>query len=257
MRARRTITTVAIAAVITGLNACSSTTSSPSTNTSTRGTITVLAASSLTNAFKAFAADFETQHAGANVELSFGSSTDLAGQVEQGAPADVFASADEKNMDRVVKRKLNANAPVHFARNTLTIAVAPGNPKRIRSLADLANNDLTVLLCDSAVPCGRFADAVLAKAKVSLTPKSREASARVTVTKVELGEADAAIVYASDVLASSKVDQVKIPDAVNVVTSLPIVRLTSSTRPALAQAWIDYVLAHEGDLVEKYGFLPL
>jgi molybdate transport system substrate-binding protein len=253
MRATRcTLTTLAIASVI-GIAACSSTTSKPSRSDSLRGTITVLGASSLTNAFK----DFEAAHPGARVQLSFGSSTELASQVEQGVPADVFASADDKNMDRVVNAKHNATQPVHFARNTLTIAVPRGNPQRITSLTDLANNDLNVLLCDAAVPCGRFADEVLARANVTLTPKSREASARVTIAKVELGEADAAIVYASDVLASSKVDQVKIPAAVNVVTSLPIVVLKASQRPALAQAWIDYVIAHQNDLVSKYGFLAL
>lgn len=239
-----------------GLAACSSSGPTAAEANDKRGTITVLAASSLTNPFTVFAKDFAAKHPGARVELSFGSSTDLASQITQGAPADVFASADDKNMDRVVAGTFNANPPVHFARNTLTIAVATGNPRGIATLADLVDDDLAVLLCDAAVPCGRFADEMLTNAGVAITAKSREASARVTIAKVELGEADAAIVYASDVLASSKVDQVTIPDDVNVVTSLPIVRLTSSKRSTLAQAWIDYVLAHEIDLVKEYGFLP-
>ena len=258
MRSVRRRSTMAIVglAVVANLGACTSATSSPPDATTQRGTITVLAASSLTKPFTAFATAFSKEHPGARVELSFGSSTDLASQIAQGSPADVFASADDKNMDRVVAGKFNANPPVHFARNTLTIAVATGNPRGIATLADLADDDLAVLLCDAAVPCGRFADEMLTRAGVAITAKSREASARVTIAKVELGEADAAIVYASDVLGSSKVDRVTIPADVNVVTSLPIARLASSKRSALAQAWIDYVLAHERDLVREYGFLP-
>ena len=186
------------------------------------GTITVLGASSLTKPFTAFAKDFEKGHPGTHVQLSFGSSTDLAGQVLQGAPADVFASADQKNMGRVTKGSLNASTPVDFAANELTIAVAMGNPKRIASVADLRRDGLVVLLCDAAVPCGKFADQVLANANVALMPTSREASARVTITKLELGEADAAIVYASDVASSGQVEMVKIPKNVNVKTTLPI-----------------------------------
>jgi molybdate transport system substrate-binding protein len=160
-------------------------------------------------------------------------------------------------MDKLVAAKANATAPVDFVRNKLEIAVEKGNPKQITSLADLTRAGMIVVLCDPSVPCGKFADEVLANAKVSLTPKSREASVKATLSKVELGEADAAIVYVSDVASSGKVDGVQIPDGVNVVTTLPIVALKDSKDSAVAQAWVDFVVAHANELVDRYGFLSL
>ena len=218
-------------------------------------TLTVLAASSLTKAFTALATEFEAAHPGTNVQLSFGSSTDLERQVEQGAAADVFASADQKNMNKLVKSGGNLGAPVNFARNKLTIAVAKGNPKHIANMQSLTASGLVVVLCDAAVPCGKFADQVLGNAAVKLTPKSREPSVRATLNKVELGEADAAIVYASDVATSRKVDAVAIPDAINVVTDLPIATLKGSKNVAVAQLWVTFVSAHEADLVQRFGFV--
>ena len=218
-------------------------------------TLTVLAASSLTKAFTALATEFEAAHAGTKVLLSFGSSTDLERQVEQGAAADVFASADQKNMDKLVKSGGNLGAPVNFARNKLTIAVAKGNPKHITNLQSLTDSGLVVVLCDAGVPCGKFADQLLANASVKLTPKSRETSVRATLNKVELGEADAAIVYASDVATSRKVDAVAIPDDVNVVTDLPIATLKGSKNIAVAQLWVAFVMARETDLVQHFGFV--
>ena len=221
------------------------------------GGITVLAASSLTKGFTALGTEFESQHPGTKITFSFGSSSDLETQIEQGAPADVFASADQKNMDKLVTAKANAAAPVDFVRNKLEIAVEKGNPKQIASLADLTKSGMIVVLCDSSVPCGKFADEVLANANVKVTPKSREASVKATLSKVELGEADAAIVYVSDVASSGKVDGVQIPDSVNVVTMLPVVALKGSKHPTFAQAWVDFVVAHENELVDRYGFLSL
>jgi molybdate transport system substrate-binding protein len=221
------------------------------------GGITVLAASSLTKGFTALGAEFEAAHPGTKISFSFGSSSELENQIEQGAPADVFASADQKNMDKLVGAKANATGPVDFVKNELEIAVEKGNPKHIASLADLNKSGVIVVLCDPSVPCGKFADQVLANAKVTVTPKSREASVKATLSKVELGEADAAIVYVSDVASSGKVDGVQIPDAVNVVTTLPVVTLKEAKNSALAQAWVAFVIAHETELVDSYGFLSL
>jgi len=124
-------------------------------------------------------------------------------------------------------------------------------------LSDLTKPGLTVVLCDPSVPCGKYAARVLNNAKVKLTPKSLEASVKATLSKVELGEADAAIVYVSDVTSSGKVDGVKIPDDVNVPATLPIVALKGSRNAALAKAWVDFVVAHQSELVSKYGFLAL
>jgi molybdate transport system substrate-binding protein len=147
--------------------------------------------------------------------------------------------------------------PVDFARNQLEIAVEKGNPKHIASLADLAGSGVVVVLCDPSVPCGKFADEALANASVALTPRSREASVKATLSKVELGEADAAIVYVSDVASSGKVDGVTIPADVNVVTTLPIVTIKDTKNSKLAQAWVDFVVAHRDELVAAYGFLAL
>ena len=233
--------------------ACSSSSSSRAGS----GTITVLAASSLTKAFTKLGAEFEAAHSGAHVAFDFGSSSQLATQIVQGAPADVFASADAANMAKVVAAKQNSGAPAPFARNKLEIAVETGNPKHITSLAGLAAPGVVVVLCDPSVPCGKFADKVLENAKVAVTPKSREASAKATLAKVELGEADAAIVYVSDVATSKKVEGVTIPDAVNVTTMLPIVALRGSSNAALATEWVDFVRAHRNDLVRDFGFLAL
>jgi molybdate transport system substrate-binding protein len=223
-----------------------------------KGTITVLAASSLTNAFTAFKTSFETAYPGTTVNLSFGSSATLVTQIENGAPADVFASADQDNMNKVVKAGDNSGTPQNFAKNKLEIAVAPGNPKNIKTLEDLTKPGTVVVLCDPSVPCGKFADQVLAKANVKVTPKSREANVKATLSKVELGEADAAIVYVSDVhSANGKVDGVTIPDSVNVLTTLPIVALKGSTHADVATAWNNYVVAHQQALVSQFGFLAL
>jgi molybdate transport system substrate-binding protein len=226
-------------------------------STKLAGTITVLAASSLTKGFTALGKEFEAANPGTKVVFSFGSSSDLETQIEQGAPADVFASADQTNMDKVVAAGDNAGTPVSFVKNKLEIAVEKGNPKHIASLSDLTKSGSVVVLCDPSVPCGKFAKQVLANANVTLTPKSLEANAKATLSKVELGEADAAIVYVSDVASSGKVAGVTIPDNVNVVTTLPIVALKDAESSAVAKAWDAFVVAHASELVSTYGFLPL
>jgi molybdate transport system substrate-binding protein len=259
VRQLRTLLVVAVTAAVS-LTACSSS-KKPATATTgpttISGSITVLAASSLTKGFTALGKEFQAANPGTKVVFGFGSSSDLETQIEQGAPADVFASADQANMDKVLKAGDNTGTPVSFVKNKLEIAVEKGNPKHIATLSDLTKSGTVVVLCDPSVPCGKFAVQVLANAKVTLTPKSLEANAKATLSKVELGEADAAIVYVSDVASSGKVAGVTIPDAVNVVTTLPIVALKDSKNSALAKAWDAFVVSHSSELVSTYGFLPL
>jgi molybdate transport system substrate-binding protein len=221
------------------------------------GTLTVFAAASLTAGFEALADSFEAANPRVHVKFNFAASSELAAQINEGAPADVFASADEANVQKVVDAGNTAGDPVVFAHNELTIAVEKGNPKDITGLADLAEPDLIVVLCASEVPCGRYADQALANANVTVTPKSRGESVKATLAVVEAGEADAAIVYATDVKASGKVDGVDIPDDQNVSATLPIVALKDAGNAPLASAWIAYVTSADAQhvLVDDYGFL--
>jgi len=250
---------IATAALLLAACGSSAKTTAPPTNgqPALSGSITVLAASSLTASFTALGAEFQAAHAGTKITFSFGSSSDLENSIEQGAPADVFASADQTNMTKLVKAGDNSGTPANFAKNKLEIAVEKGNPKHIATLNDLTTPGIVVVLCDKSAPCGKFAAQVLANAKVQLTPKSFEANAKATLSKVELGEADAAIVYVSDVASSTKVDGVPIPDSVNVLTTLPIVAVKGSKNGTLANAWVEFVVAHQAELVSKYGFLSL
>jgi molybdate transport system substrate-binding protein len=220
-------------------------------------TIMVFAASSLTEAFTELGRQYEAGHDGTSIELSFAASSELVTQIDNGAPADAFASADMASMQDVVDAGLGDGEPSVFAHNRLAIAVEPGNPEHIETLGDLAQPDLVVVLCASAVPCGRFADQALEQAGVSVSPQSREASVKATLSKVELGEADAAIVYVTDVRSSGKVDGIDIPDDQNVIATLPIVALTDAGDADLARAWVEYVASPlaEQMLTEEFGFL--
>jgi molybdate transport system substrate-binding protein len=221
------------------------------------GSISIFAASSLTEAFTALAEEFEDDHPNVSIvdNLNFAASSDLVGQITEGAPADVFASADESNMQKIVDAGAAAGAPVVFAHNRLEIAVEPGNPLGIESLADLANPDVKVVLCAETVPCGKFADEALQAAGVTVSPVSREANVKDTLGKV--GEADAAIVYVTDVASSGEVDGVEIPDDENVIATLPIVTLKEASNSELADAWVEYVTSPEAQqiLTEQFGFL--
>jgi len=260
LRQLRTLGVIAVAAAFL-LAACGSSSkgagTSPTTSGKLTGTITVLAASSLTKSFTGLGEEFQTAHPGTKIEFNFGSSSDLEKSIEQGAPGDVFASADQKNMTKLVTAGDNSGSPTNFAKNQLEIAVEKGNPKHIAHVSDLTKPGVVVVLCDPSAPCGKYAAQVFTNAKVHLTPKSIEANAKATLSKVELGEADAAIVYVSDVTTSGKVEGVPIPDQVNVLATLPIVALKDSKHAALAKAWVDFVVAHRSELVSKYGFLPL
>jgi molybdate transport system substrate-binding protein len=213
------------------------------------GSITVYAAASLTEAFSTIGKQFQAAHPSTKITFNFDASSTLATQIEQGAPADVFASAAPDNMSTVVQGG-DAAAPTVFATNRAEIATPPGNPAHIASVADLAGSGVKVALCDAAVPCGVVAGQVLANARVSVTPVSREANVKSALAKVQLGEVDAAVVYVTDVhAAGAKVTGVPIPAGLNATTSYPIAPLTHAKNPLLAKAFVDYILSPAGRAV--------
>ena len=220
-----------------------------------KGGLTVLAASSLTEVFTDLSGAFEADYPGVRVNLSFAASPTLVAQVQEGAPADMVATADDLTMKRLIDSGdvMRSRA---FARNKLAIAVARGNPLGIAGLRDLARKDIALVLCDSAVPCGRLADQALDQAGVSVSPESREQNVKATLGKVELGEADAAIVYVTDTAASDAVTAVSIPDDLEVTTSLPSATLRDATNSAAAAAFTEFLLSAEGRrILLKAGFL--
>jgi molybdate transport system substrate-binding protein len=206
------------------------------------GTVTVLAAASLTESFVRIGKDFERANPGTHVTFSFGGSSTLAQQITAGAPADVFASASPANLKQVTDAGLAAGEPYTFARNQLVIAVAKGNPKRITGLADLTGPDVKVALCARAVPCGAAATKALDAAAVKLTPVTLEQDVKAALSKVRLGEVDAALVYRTDArAAAADVDGVEFPESAKAVNDDPIVALTKGPNPTGATAFVAYV----------------
>ena len=222
------------------------------------GNISVFAAASLTDAFKALGAYFQGVNPGVTVQFNFAGSPTLVTQIEQGAPADVFASADTTNMDKLTADGFTTGTAQVFAHNQLEIAVAPGNPKGITELADLAKQGLIYISAGPTVPAGKYALQSLAKAGVTVTPKSLETDVKSVVSKIELGEADAGIVYKTDVeAASGKVQGVPIPDTYNVVATYPVVAVKGTKSSDVANAFIAYVLSAKGQsTLQSFGFLP-
>ncbi len=222
------------------------------------GTLTIPAAASLTEPFTAIRTSFEAANPGVtDVAFSFDSSSRLAEQIRQGAPADVFASADEASMATLVDAGLVAGTPQVFARNQLAIVVKAGNPRRVRGLADLASVG-TVSLCGSEVPCGRYADQVLQRAGVSIPVDTvtRGPNAKATLGAVADGDADAGIVYVTDV-TGDRVEAVSIPADQNAVASYPIAVLAEARNPGAAQAFVAQVLGPDGQAaLRAAGFLP-
>jgi len=220
------------------------------------GTVTVLAAASLQNSFTALAKTFEAQHPGVTVKFSFGGSDTLAAQITQGAPADVFASANQATMQTVQKAGDTTGTPTVFVRNTLEIAVPPGDPKGIKTLADLVKPGVKVAECAATVPCGSAAVKALAAAGVKLTPVTYETDVTSALTKVELGEVDAALVYHSDILgAGGKVDGVVFSTAADAVNSYPIDVLKDAPNPSAAQAFVAFILSASSEqALLKAGF---
>lgn len=215
-------------------------------------TLRVFAAASLADAFTEIAADFEAAHPDADVRLTFAGSADLAAQIAEGAPADVFASANEAQMAAV--RDATAT-PVDFATNTLTIVVPAGNPARIDGLADLTRADVTTVVCAPQVPCGTATTLVAAGAGMTLSPASEESSVTDVLGKVSTGQADAGIVYVTDVARAAGVESVPLEGADAVTNVYPIARLIDSEVNALADEFIAHVTSAEGRAVlAGYGF---
>ena len=219
-------------------------------------TLTVYAAASLTAPFEAIGAAFEREHPGVRVDLSFGGSSDLVAQLAQGAPADVFASADTANMDKLTAEGLAAGDPRDFATNTLEIATPPSNPAGISSFADLADDDVLVVVCAPEVPCGAAAVRAEEVAGVRLRPVSEEQSVTDVLGKVRSGEADAGLVYVTDVRAAgADVHGVPFPEAAGIVNTYPIVALEGSDHADLARALVELVLGPSGQaILAEAGF---
>lgn len=222
------------------------------------GTLTVFAAASLKNTFTALGTTFQEQHPGTTVTFSFAGSSDLVTQITQGAPADVFASADTNTMQKATDAGVVQGEPVDFATNTLTIVTPPGNPAGITSFADLARPDLAVVVCAVPVPCGSATQKVEDAVGTQLTPVSEEQSVTDVLNKVTSGEADAGLVYLTDARsAGDKVVEVDFPQASAAVNTYPIAALQDTANPELAQAFIDLVTGTDGQQVlATAGFAP-
>jgi molybdate transport system substrate-binding protein len=250
------------------LSACSSSSSTKTTSPSTTGAaptttaapitgrLNVFAAASLTAAFNTAKTTLTAANPGLSLTYNFAGSNTLVSQIQQGAPADVFASADMKNMQKLVDAGL-VGTPVTFAKNKLEIAVAAGNPKNITSLADLAKPGVTVVLEAVGVPAGDYTRQVLTAKGITVTPKSLETDVKSAVAKVTSGEADATVVYVTDVAAAgSKVAGVTIPDADQPSITYPIAVVKASKNHAAAQAFVDSAVS--GDVqkaLEAAGFI--
>lgn len=218
--------------------------------------VSVFAAASLTAAFRAVATAFEAQHPGTKVSFNFAGSPALVQQIREGAPADVFASADEATMQKLVEAGAVSGTPRIFAGNLLQIVVAKGNPHRITGLADLGKPGLIVVLCGDAVPCGRYGLEAFAKAGAKAPAGSREPDVKAVLNKVALGEADAGLVYVTDVRAArDKVEGIDLPVAHNVVARYPIAGLRDGAHPDAARAFIEFVLSDPGTkILGEHGF---
>jgi molybdate transport system substrate-binding protein len=222
----------------------------------TSGTLTVLAAASLTESFTELGRTFEAAHTGIEVTFNFAGSTALARQLAEGAPGDVLATADEPSMQAAVDAG-TVGDPVVFARNRLEIVVAKGNPKGIRTPADLARPGVVFVLCAPEVPCGRSAAQVLQRSGVTVEAASLEENVKAVLSRVTLGEADAGIVYVTDVRAARpSVEGVPIPDEANVVVDYPIASAARAGNPDAARTWVDLVLSPEGRrILADFGFV--
>jgi molybdate transport system substrate-binding protein len=222
------------------------------------GELQVSAASSLTEAFTELGERFEATHPDLDVVFNFAASSALAEQVNQGSPADLVATADEANMAKIIDAGSAAD-PTTIARNRLAIIVGKGNPKGISGLADLGKRGVVFVVCAPEAPCGKFAAAALTKAHVSATPASLEENVKAVVSRVTLGEADAGIVFATDVQAAGDraegVD-IDIADDPNLEAVYPIATTTQASNAEAADTWIEFVLSDEGQAVlASFGFL--
>jgi molybdate transport system substrate-binding protein len=221
------------------------------------GTVTVFAAASLTESFSRIGTDFQAANPGATVKFSFAGSSALATQINQGAPADVFAAAAPTNMKTVTDAGNGDGTPVTFVKNQLVIAVPKGNPKHIMGLTDLARAGVKVALCAPQVPCGAAAQKALTAANVKIAPVTQEQDVKAALSKVKLGEVDAALVYRTDAkAAASDVDGVDFPESASAINEYPIVVLKTAPNKAGAQAFVAWVRSDLGTAVlTAAGFL--
>jgi molybdate transport system substrate-binding protein len=236
----------ALAAVVAGTAACGSdSTAAPASgagSSAVTGTVTVLAAASLTESFTKIGKQFEAAHPGTTVTFSFAGSSSLAQQITSGAPADVFAAASPATMKTVTDAGDAAGTPAAFVKNQLVIAVPKGNPKELNSLAAIAKPGVKVALCAPQVPCGAAATKALAAAHVTVTPVTQEQDVKAALAKVRLGEVDAALVYRTDArAAASDVDGIEFPESAGAINEYPIVALKRASNPAGAAAFVAYV----------------
>lgn len=242
-------------ALVTGCsssdNSSSETSSAAPTTTSSSesatGSITVFAAASLKNSFTELGTEFESENPGSKVTFSFAGSSDLVAQITQGAPADVFASADAANMTKATDAGVVAGSPSDFASNTVTIVVPPGNPKGIASFADLTKDGTQLVICAPQVPCGAATKKVETATGETLSPVSEESSVTDVLNKVTSGQADAGIVYVTDAKsAGDKVQTVAFPEATTVVNLYQIAVLKDSKNSETATKFVDLVKGPKG-----------
>jgi molybdate transport system substrate-binding protein len=260
MHIRPTLVAVATAAALVLAGCSASGAGSTPTPTATpdglKGTVTVLAAASLTEVYGDLATRFEALHPNVTITQSFGGSSALATQITQGAPADLFASANEATMKTVTDAALADETPIVYATNVLTLIVPPSNPAGVTTIADIANPAVKVALCDKTVPCGSAAITLLAAENLKVTPVTLETDVKAVLTKVELDEVDAGLVYVTDAqTAGSKVKQIPVADAANVINRYPIALLKGSTNKAAAKAFEQFILSKTGlAALKKAGF---
>lgn len=267
-RASRTLVGVAAVWAALALAACSADAASspsaassggasaPGAETQLSGTLTVFAAASLTESFTELGERLMAAHPELSVVFSFAGSSTLAAQIVAGAPADVFAAASVATMQTVVDDAGGSPVPEVFARNSLQIAVPVGNPAGVTGLADLARPELSIALCAPEVPCGAAAEAAFAAAGLTPAPDTLERDVRAVLTKVVLGEVDAALVYRTDVIAAEgRVEPIAFDEASAAVNEYPIVALAGSGDPGAARAFVELVLSQEGrDVLADAGF---
>jgi len=251
--ARVTSPIVAALALALGVAGCSAAGGAPG-NGPTRHTVVVLAASSLTESLTAIAQDFEASHPGTDVQISFAASSTVVTQVNQGAPADLVALAGTSAMGPLDKSRIAKDGTRSMASNTLEIATPPTNPGKVNGITDLSRPTLKVVLCAATVPCGKAAAKALSVAGVVAHVVSYETDVKATLAKVQLGEADAAIVYHSDVVSAGiRVRGVQIPATVNQTLDYPLIRLTDDPTTV---AFMTYVLSEQGrQRLRDHGFL--
>ncbi|WP_030323803.1 molybdate ABC transporter substrate-binding protein [Streptomyces flavochromogenes] len=264
---RRTAAAVLTAALLVPLAACGNSddtkadAAGPSGSASATGSasgapaanLTVLAAASLTDVFKTAGAAYEKSHPGTKLTFSFAGSQELVAQVSQGSPADVLVTADTKSMDKV---KADTGTPAIIAKNRLVIATGEGNPFKVDDLKDLADTRLKVVLAAPEVPAGKYSKQILDAQKVTVKPVSQEPNVRAVLSKVELGEADAGLVYKTDAAsAADKVDAVEIPDDQNAIAKYPAATIKDSENAEAAAAFVAWLSSPEGrKILQDAGF---